>query len=423
MYTYTGSKCLTMVTGAQWSTPDIENSLLRDVFFNYSKVFLSVENSFTNQVIYVAMDTYRSSYVNFAGTVAQWLTLMENSSLNTVVALPSNGYQYVQYANLNQKRFKILPTILGTTLPNNYSGLKPNLQISRSIMATDMSFLHTHSLVTVNGYIHDTFQNQYPSDFCFVKDGCTSAAIARINNIGAVTFKNIGELFKVRIDPANILPITEGQPLVDGLQFSIDPPNGFTSIAGKAVFLVMGGYMIFLENNKFSVIGNNAFRLNLRNLNFVEKILESSRYIDLSALGLTNHPEYLNGIDEDELFADDAVKSYLTLSQSFLVVLDATEIGINKITLKDMNTPGLYVSYNEPVFPLFVGYGRITEYWKRKEGNLWSLTVTDPYTRNYMFTSGTPSAVNSFIDSSTEIHHHALSKNAAMLEIGAKQAM
>lgn len=423
MYTYIGSKCLTNVTGAQWTTPSIENALLRDVFFNYSKVFISVENSFTNQVIYVAMDTYRSSHMSYSGSVGEWLEMMENVTLNTVEVWPSDGYQYVKYVNLNRQRFKMTPTLVGTDLPNNYSGVKPNLQISRSFVNTNVSFLHTHCLVTVNGYVHATFHDSISPDHCYVKDACTSAAIARINNVGAVSFNNIGELFKIRIDPEAILPINVGQPLIDGLQFTIEAPDSIPVVAGKALFLVLGGYMIFIENNKLSMIGDNTFRLNLRNINYVEKILESKRYIDLSPLGLTENPEYIGAVNQDELFSDEVIKNYLTLSQSFLVVLDASEFGIDKIAVKNMNAPGLFTSYTEPLYPMFVGYGRLAEYWKRQEGGRWTMTVTDSFTRDYILSQAPAVNNGSWVNDSTWVNSYSISNRAVMLELGAKQPL
>ena len=78
------------------------------------------------------------------------------------------------------------------------------------------------------------------------------------------------------------------------------------------------------------------------------------------------------------------IKNYLTLSQSFIVVVDIPYLTIETIALRSGGIPGMFTSYQEPKYPLRLDHGRMSEYWKVSETTRWSVTVHDSYFRDYI---------------------------------------
>jgi hypothetical protein len=77
----------------------------------------------------------------------------------------------------------------------------------------------------------------------------------------------------------------------------------------------------------------------------------------------------------------------MTLSQSFLVIVDTQQLTTNKIYLRHSSMPGMFTAYRDPVYPMVANYGKIVEYWKTYEDGHWAVNVQDSFLRNYIFTT------------------------------------
>ena len=79
--------------------------------------------------------------------------------------------------------------------------------------------------------------------------------------------------------------------------------------------------------------------------------------------------------------------AYLQLSQSFFIVLDASEVFVQQQFIKRSGLPNLYVAYAEPVYPLVTGLGRHPEYWHTYEDRQYAITIYDNVIENKLFTT------------------------------------
>jgi hypothetical protein len=77
----------------------------------------------------------------------------------------------------------------------------------------------------------------------------------------------------------------------------------------------------------------------------------------------------------------------------------------------------MFTAYKDPVYPLFVGNGRIAEYWKTKEDNHWSVTVQDSYLKNRVFSSVKIDTLNNVADAVVTSNQYSNSRGF-LLEIG-----
>ena len=90
----------------------------------------------------------------------------------------------------------------------------------------------------------------------------------------------------------------------------------------------------------------------------------------------------------------------------------------NKIPIRQMQSPGIFTSYQDPVYPLIVGHGQLAEYWKVKEDGVWSVTVVDSFYRNYIHTLQNRALLENITDQMTFYQPYHYSQGV-LLELGA----
>jgi hypothetical protein len=378
MYTFTNAVCLSRSIGSQWTEVDLSQILVFDIYQNYTKVFLVLYNDVLMQDVFVDFDTLRTEYSSFNDTLEELLIELGSRALTTVDRLPSSNIKFAKYADAFRSRYKAEIGKAGLELPASYPDVeKPDVKLTRPNFNTNMQMVDDNCIVSVNGYYHWT---DCHNNILNIYDGAKSLRKSNNNNIGILSFLDIGGLTKSKILESNIFKMDDDTSLKTKLMFSVPAAN----LENKSYFLVLGGYIVFPQDNVFWQSGLNEFIIELDKLPYVERILESSDYLDLSHLGLT--PETINprAYNVTELTSDTVIKKYFTMSNSFLVVVNCENLVTNKIHLRSSNSPGMFTAYQDPSYPLVVNYGKVAEYWKTYEDGHWSVTVTDSYLRNYV---------------------------------------
>lgn len=373
MYSFVNAICLARSIGSQWHDVDLSNILVFDIFSTYTKVYLVLSNPNLPDDVFVDFDVLRQEFSSYNGTLNQLLVVLDNRTLPTVPELPSTEVKVAKYSDAIRSHYKIDITKIGVVTPDNYPALElDDIEITRPKYPTDLSLLHTHCLISVNGYYHLTDTDGTKA---FVYNANKSLRKSKVNHVGILSFLDIGTLQKVPLDPLLIYPQTPTSPLSERIYFDVEQ-----ELTNKSYILVLGGYLVFPSENVFWQSGEHTFALDINQLYYPERIQESNLYLDLSSLGLTS----LDPIDSVELYSDDILKKYLTLKESYLVIIDKPNLVTNKIFLRHSHLPGMFTAYQDPVLPLIVNYGKVAEYWKTLEDGQWSVTVEDSFMRNYV---------------------------------------
>ncbi len=377
MYTYESALGLSRSIGSQWSEVDLHDILVFNIFQTYTKVYLTLQHDVLTEPVFVDMDVLKPLYGNYSDTLENLLILLGNTTLQTVDSLPNSSVKFAKYSDAVRAGYKIKPTIAGIVVPEEYPSVElKDLEITRGRYSTNMELVHDYCLVSVNGYFHYT---DATAQKAYVFDGGITLRHSKLNHLGLLSFLDVGKLQKIKIDPANIVPVTDGTALRDKINFSVNE-----NLDGKSYILILGGYMVLPQQDVFWRSGEHGFTLDINRINYKERFFESRQYLDLSGLGLSQSANGDNVFDYDELMSDAVIKKYMTLSQSFLVIVDVPELVSNKVYLRHSSLPGMFTSYQEPVYPLMVNYGKIAEYWKSSEDGFWSVNVQDSYLRNYI---------------------------------------
>ena len=375
-YAYVGARALPTKPAAQWVDVDLSNTIVSKIYQEYQQIILTL--SLDGEEHYVDMAQLKARYATYNNKLSVLLLSLGSETLDYLTVRPGGRMDYIAYTDVKRVGYHTMRTKAGVVTPENYPVADlVDLELTRGSYSTDLSLIHTHGLASVNGFYHQTDTD---GTRAFVLQGGNSVQTKNFGHVGVIDFTRIGRLQKPVIDMTTVVSVNPDALLYDGLKFTVEE-----DLTDKSYFLILGGYMVLPQDGVFWQCGDQDFQLNLFKLHYLERVLESREFIDLTPLELTVSELNKDNINIEELTSDAVVKRYLSLSQSFMVIVDRKNLFWNKRYLRQAMMPGLFTSYQEPIYPLFVGYGRSAEYWKVHEDGYWGVTVEDSWFRNYIF--------------------------------------
>lgn len=269
---------------------------------------------------------------------------------------------------------------------NNYDELAyyhkenfPDIEITRPNTDTELSLLNDKCLLSVNGYLYPTV---YQDSKLYIPNATKSMLKSRANNIGILSFNNLtSNITKL---PISIDMITPESPFTlyekAIITFSEDI---------QSPILSMCGYMVFENPEFFYRVSDRSFVLRLDRLNYIEKLYELARYRDifkeLDLATSVNNPSLINaGIARSNAI----IIKFLTSFNSFLVNLPITNLHIEKVYLEHSNIPGNFRTEIEPTMPLMAGYGKLSEYIKKKNNDTkYTVYMNDAYYNQHLISN------------------------------------
>ena len=411
MYTFVNSTCLGRGVGQQWVNLNIGDQLIFDIYANYRDVYLELSTPFLTNNVYVDFNAIKPLTAGYGGTLNQWLVSIGNTALSTIASLPTGSVRYATYSDAIQAGYKINIAKIGTPLVNTLNKADlVDLVLTRPHYPTDLTQIHDYSLVSVNGYFHRTDTD---GTNAYVYAGGKTLTKSNMNTLGIISFLNLGRITKLPIDPLNVYSQGVGAVLKDRTYFKIPVPT-----TNKSVILCLGGYLVFPEDNVFWPTGVDIWALNINAIPMRERYFESNASIDLSSLGLDVNTITPDLININQLLSDSVLLKYFTLSQSFFIIIDTPNLITNKVYLKSSNVPGVLTSYQNPIYPLFINYGKLAEYWRVPEDGYWSISILDPFYKNYVFNYSNPN-INGITVPALLSANPYVKSTGFMLEIGA----
>lgn len=377
MYTFVNAVVLGRSAGAQWADADLSDIIVYDIFNSYVKVYLVLDDPNLTEDVFVDFSVLKTEFSSYTGTLDELLTYLDLRVLPTVLEIPSTNVKRVKYSDAIRSQYKVSLTNIGIETPGNYPQLDlHDLEITRPKYNTPLELLHSHCLVSINGYYHMTDTD---GERAFIHKGADTMRSGKNNHIGITSFLDVGALTKIKLDKDFIVGQTPTSPLSEKVYFTV-PDN----LDGKSYILILDGYMVLPDTDVFWRNGEHSFALNLNMLPYLERIYEASLYMDMTELGLSDPIVSPETMILSEVWSDAIIKNYLTMSQSYLVLVDTPNLVSNKIHLRHSNLPGMFTAYQDPTMPLFAGHGKVAEYWKTFEDDHWSVTVQDSFLRNYI---------------------------------------
>jgi len=397
---------------ALWQPADVQNMVIKDIYATYADVWLTLAHPSSPRPLYLLMSEVRASiaptYSHY--TVANWLAAIGNASLPTSPMEPVITTTHVKFIDAWKAGYDIKKIDIG----RNEDTQVPNFELNDLLISredVDFGIYHRRALVSVNGYFHRT---GVAGTKLHVLDGGRTGSLGNDNRVGLISFNDVAAIDLIPITPDMILKASIDTPL--HLRHTIKLPF---SIENKTILLCVGGYLQILDST-YQVIGSNSISVNFARMGWPERYFDSIGKIDLSSLPLTPIDDDHTHVSVEELLSDEVVRAWMTMSQSFLVVVNSDRIYKRIHYCGNAEMPGRFeTDEDKKLMPMFAGYGRHVNYLSYDD---WGVRIhaahpNDNVRLNYMFRMARWLEEGA-IDSSLQVQRPWEWANGYMVELG-----
>lgn len=308
-------------------------------------------------------------------TVQEWLSGIGNQTLPFEDDLPNETPRYVYYGPAVNAGYSFRAKArFGHVDDTNSNFQKQDLVLTHP--SRSYKDVYENCLASVNGFYHYI---DYDDTGVHVYDG--NATVRRSNrvDVGLTTFEKVGKIKCVPITPDMIFAQREGYPLYDGCYIKLPVSYDLTN---KTVLMVMGGYL-HVYGHAYVPIGSNAFRIYLGAGMLLDRYFESLKHLDLSSMGLEIDEGNVSLTSMAQFKSDESVLAYLTLSQSFFVIVDTPSLFHEFQPLESLRAPGRYMGREKLYYPVVGTYGRQLEYHIITQQGRYVYATTRSIANNY----------------------------------------
>ncbi len=377
-YTYVTAVVRTSRTDPTWVTTDLSQTPLNTILSAYYQAVITLTNSFdlTNTYLTSAALATVAPPAMPSPTLTSWLASLGNASLPTTTTPPSTTTIPVGYSDAWQAGFvaNLGSVNRSTTTTLTASGMDDVLLTKAGL---DMSVMSDYMLTTVNGYLHPTVGS---ISGLYILGGGISNRICGDNHVGILSFLNIGKITQI---PITASMIYKPSGLGNYSQHAyIQLP---VSMAGKILLMSIGGYLHALDP-VYQKVSDTVIKVNMNRIAFPERVYQSIKAIDLSSLPIetgtvAGSTQYVTA----SLKSDAVIQAYLTLPQTFAILVDAPSFYRNTIYLERSCVPGRYFNASAQRFPLMGPMGRIWDYRISQEEDEFVYGCDEMHNEHYDF--------------------------------------
>lgn len=358
-------------TNKPWSEVDLNNVSARDFLNNYISGYVVLTNNSLPGEHIVDYMTFLTQplpqpLVNI--TFPQWLALINNRVLPTITE-PEFEYGEAWWSPICKagwdlkKAHPLSPSTENYTDADLVDGLLTKGSVSMEVYGD-------YILVTQNGLLH----------FCYptpqglkVSDLTQSFYSSNKNSVGVMSFTDIGKLQQIPVTIENLIPVDPTDNMMR--EFHVDTGVDLTN---KTVWISIGGYLhtsadeVYVSNAEKGLVG-----VNLERVDIPRRIAHSSQLIDLSSLGIFNPNWSPTLFNLNELKTHTVMQRYLTLSQTFVIIVDSQTVEVKEEELEYTGVIGVYKCNERRSYPIVNQYG-IFQYYAAGKINDDKMSVLIP---------------------------------------------
>lgn len=390
-----------------WIKFEINNYTLKDVFEDYSKIYVVLHNPYSKKNENLFLNDILTDVNNFNGTFSEYLISIGNKSLPTKkgdIVLKTKVAKRSDFVKADWKMKPISQD--GDPTANEHGSNKTWLYIEKQ--GVDPIDFYKHAMVSVNGFYHFLDASEQG---VWIAEGMKTALKSNDNHLSVLSFREIGELKYIKITDKMIYKTNDSVPLYEQcyIDLNLDTTN-------KTIILVLGGYLHVADTQVFKRVGLNTIKIDFKNTPYFNRYHESMDYLDIMNRDI--EPGYSDDhISISNITSDKVIKNYLTSWQSFIVLIDTPDIYVKKHSLMMLPSPGKYISHIKPEFPMVFGNGMAGEYWDIYDHDEWYITLSYSQHHNRKYSTINPNKVNA-INAQDIPGKRADFSHAYLLEIG-----
>lgn len=367
MYSYFQAYVLPKEFDSQFITEDISGYTVDYIFNNYSKVYLSLNYTYSSGQVLADIDQLKGQYRYSTQTLTSLISTLSDGYLSTIQEIPVTPVNYTRYISAD---------LAGYSLSYNNNNLilnNPNVEGST---------YPDYCLTTVNGYIMPT---QYTNNQIAVSMGTNPLNYLRV---GIISFENIGQITTTPITTANIvLSGTRSPSELLYLKTNVNP--------SYITFLVLNGYLIAPTSGGFYPVGNSIFALSLEKLGYGFKLLESryKQYYNYNLITEYLPSELVGNLDPNKISIPLIknplfINEYLTLPNTFLVTIPATNIVLRTKNILNTELVNSIRTRVQPTNILVGSQGKIIDYYYTYKNGQYIVSNPNMTVDNYVDSHG-----------------------------------
>lgn len=347
----------------RWTEADLADEPIGTLSANYGDIYLYIEYPGAGQPITKALHWINAESliigVTPTLTVQQWLTSLGNKTLPFDKDLPNEKLRLVKYAQAWHSGYNIQACANDGHIDQDIS-----VHYKEDLILTHPKYkpqvIRDNCLISVNGYFHLT---DWTDAGVRIIDGNKTVIRSNDNQIGLYSFETIGKLQFVPITDEMIKSPSDTTPLWDATYLKM--PSDI-DITNKTVLLVTGGYLNVLSD-VYERINEDTWRLSFGRMMFLNRYIQSVKDMDLTSLGLEVDELSPTLFNAQQLKDDSVIRAYLTLSQTFFVIVDSPSFFQSYEPVQYLNEPGRFIDGKQQQLPLVGAYGRMLDYHIIKE--------------------------------------------------------
>jgi len=355
MYTLVSALGNPVQAFGRWEPIDVADVPLMTLYRQYRKFLLLLKTPFTQQNVTLDMDRMASQLAGSPKTVAEFLTDNGETTLPTTVGTTSLSTGVVQYIDAFDSGYSVKLADGITPISDDYLDTKKWLYLQKP--GIDYQKFYEHVMVSINGFYHRT---DFDPNGAYVVNAVKSRDVSGCATVGLVNFERIGKLKYYSITKEMLYKQGGDTPYKDVVCVDLG-----TSHANKTLVVVIGGYMHICDPKIIYRMSETTFAIRFNQINFLNRFLESRQYLDMTDLGLDVYHNNDTKVNVGQLTSDEVIERYMTMEQSFVVLIDNPNIYTDKIPVMNHSAPGVYTSGIKPDLPMVLGYGRLANHiWK-----------------------------------------------------------
>ena len=158
------------------------------------------------------------------------------------------------------------------------------------------------TLISVAGLIHKT---DTTGSGLIVREAMKSLRICNQSDVGVWSFETMADIKQIALTK-------EMLNLSDPYRPKIKLPQALT---GKSLIFIFSGYPVMIDGEALKLVSDDTIELDMLKLDALAKYLEARKYIDLSDIGVSLHPDDPERVGIQELMQAPILEKWLTISQ------------------------------------------------------------------------------------------------------------
>lgn len=388
MYTYIEAVLRERGLNKIWQVVDIKKLTMSDIFNRFVSGHIKLIHPTLDNPQYVDLEELKASKLPIKNLVfTEWLQSIGNKSIPAYETEPIYDKKTISYADAWAVGFtpeKMHP-IYGLDY-DLFDDQNTDLYIKRT--GVESTVIQDHAMITINGYFHLCLP--YKNGVQVVNGMKTINKMGR-NNIGVISFEQLGKLQYVKITDEQLSPTRPDADLYEGAFVHLHK-----NITNKSIFLVSSGY-INIGGDVLSIVNPEIglIKINTSKLNLERRLSESLYDLDIS-VNISTNDNTPNKLNLKEIRSDDLIKDYLTCDHSFIVIVDTPVLFYEHKPISNVPLFGFYESIDFPKYPLVTHLGRVIEFVAAKKDEHWSIRANEHFQKTYKFETRAISGLNNF---------------------------